>query len=439
MAEHNHHFNPAEMEEWYDFTSSSKRKLIIGMLAGLATLLIGAFLVSKGLGIGIEHAHEHAGHAGHGHEAHHGLPVWAKRVVANLWMNAEFFTGISVIGIFFVAIQYLSWAGWSSIIKRIPEAFPAFLPFSGAVMLILYFAFGQELFHWRHEGIMDPESEHYDKIIAGKSWYLNNAFFVIRTVLYIGLWYGLWVFLRNLSKQEDEVGGTEWWYKMKNLSRAFVLVFAVTSSTCAWDWAMSIDTHWFSTMFGWYHFASWHVSGYAVITLTVIILKEKGYLHSVNENHLHDLGKFMFAFSIFWTYVWFAQFLLIYYANMPEETIYFRERFSGYGGIYKAPFFINLIMGFLAPFLWFMTRDAKRNFTFLKVGACAILVAHYFDFYQMMMPGIMGENGGIGLIEWGTTIFFASAFGFVINNQLTKLSLVAKNHPMLEEAVHHDI
>ncbi|PQA54053.1 quinol:cytochrome C oxidoreductase [Siphonobacter curvatus] len=439
MAEHNHHFDPAEMEEWYDFTSSSKRKLIIGMLAGLATLLIGAFLLSKGWGIGLNHVHEHAEHAAHGHEAHHGLPAWAKRVVGNLWMNAEFFTGISVIGMFFVAIQYLSWAGWSSIIKRIPEAFPAFIPFSGAIMIVLYLVFGHEIFHWRHEGIMDPESEHYDAIIAGKSWYLNNAFFLIRTVLYLASWYVLWMYLRNLSKQEDAIGGTEWWYKMKYLSRIFILVFAVTSSTSAWDWAMSIDTHWFSTMFGWYHFASWHVTGLAVTTLTVISLKEKGYLPAVNENHLHDLGKFMFAFSIFWTYVWFAQFLLIYYANLPEETIYYKERFSGYGGIYKAPFFINLFMGFLVPFLWFMTRDAKRNFVFLKVGSFAIIIAHYFDFYQMMMPGLVGANGGFGLIEWGTTLFFASAFIYVISAQLTKASLVAKNHPMLEEAVHHDI
>ena len=437
MAEHHHTFNPAEMEEWYDFTGATKRKLLIGMLAGLAMLGIGTFMVANGIGIGIEHAHEHAA-AGHEHAAH-GVPGWLKRLLANLWLNADYFTGISVIGMFFVAIHYLSWAGWSSIFKRIPEAFTAFLPFTAVIMIGLFLAFGQDIFHWRHEGVMDPASEHYDKIIAGKSWYLNTPFFLLRTVLYLSLWYGIWWYMRRLSLQEDAVGGIDWWYKMKVVSRIFILVFAVTSSTAAWDWIMSIDTHWFSTMFGWYHFASWWVSGLATITLTILALKRRGYLREVNENHLHDLGKFMFAFSIFWTYVWFAQFLLIYYANLPEETIYFIERFRGYNGIYKAPFFINILVGFVFPFLWFMTRDAKRNYTFLQVGAWGILIGHYFDFYQMVMPGIAGDAGGFGLMECGTVLFFASAFGYVVHHQLTKASLVPKNHPMLEEALHHEI
>lgn len=159
----------------------------------------------------------------------------------------------------------------------------------------------------------------------------------------------------------------------------------------------------------------------------------------VNENHLHDLGKFMFAFSIFWTYVWFSQFLLIYYANLPEETIYFLERWEGHGKIYKTSEILNVFLNFLMPLLVLMTRDAKRTRIFLKITCVLILGGHYIDFYQMIMPGVLGPNGGYGLVEFGMLAMFISAFIYVVSDELTKTSLVAKNHPLLEEALHHDI
>jgi len=307
------------------------------------------------------------------------------------------------------------------------------------LLLGLFLVFKHDLFHWTHEGLFDKSSAEYDPIIAGKQGFLNQPFYLIRLLFSLGAWYALWRMLRKTSIQEDELGGTEHWYRMKNISRVFILVFAVTSATSAWDWVMSIDSHWFSTMFAWYMFASWHVTGLAVITLTILYLKDQGYLRSVNESHLHDMGKYMFAFSIFWMYLWFSQFLLIYYANFPEETIYFRDRFTGYGGIYKAPFFLNLFLNFVFPFLALMTRDAKRTPVFMKVAAWGIVIGHYIDFYQMIMPGAVGASGGFGLIEFGTVLLFASGFALVVNIQLTKASLVAKNHPMLEEAVYHDI
>ena len=202
---------------------------------------------------------------------------------------------------------------------------------------------------------------------------------------------------------------------------------------------MSIDTHWFSTMFGWYTLASWHVSGLAVITLTVVTLREMGYLRAVNTSHLRDLGKFVFAFSIFWTYVWFSQFLLIYYANLPEETIYYKERFSGFGGIYKAPFFINLFLNFFFPFLVLMTRDSKATHSILKVACWSVLIGHYFDFWTNIMPGTVGANAGFGPVEFGFILLFACAFIWSVSTQLAKANLIPKNHPMLEESLHHDI
>lgn len=425
------------LEQEYEFTGESKRQLLIGLGTGVALVAIGSFLLASGVG---EHSTEVAHGATHSaaSEAGHGYN-WTTRLWANVWTNAVYFTGISVIGMFFMSYNYLAQAGWSSVFKRIPEAMPAFLPFMGIVMLAVFFIAGHDLFHWTHQDLYDVKSPNYDPIIAGKSSFLNTPFYVGRIIFYFVSWYGLWRLLRNFSLKEDLEGGTEYYEKSIKFGTAFLVVFAVTSSTAAWDFVMSIDSHWFSTMFGWYTLASWHVAGLAVIALTVINLKERGYLQSVNENHLHDLGKFMFAFSIFWTYVWFSQFMLIYYANIPEETIYYRERFSGFNGIYKAPFFISLFLNFVFPFLVLMTRDSKRIKGIMKIACWGIIVGHYFDFYTNIMPGTVGEHGGFGPIEFGMILIFACGFMWSVSTQLAKANLYPKNHPMIEEAIHHDI
>lgn len=423
----------ASLDEQYEFTSTLKRQLVIGLLVGVALVALGAFLLASGFG---EHeAHGAAGHEGAGHHVYH----WTTRLWANIWVNGVYFTGISVVGMFFISYNYLAQAGWSSILKRVPEAMPAFLPFAGIALLATFLIGGHDLFHWTHEGLYDPKSAEFDPILNGKHGFLNTPFFLGRMIFYFVLWYLLWRVIRNFSLKEDLEGGTAYYDKSIKFATMFLVAFGVTSSTSAWDFVMSIDSHWFSTMFGWYTLASWHVSGLAVITLTVVLLKEQGYLQAVNESHLHDLGKFIFAFSIFWTYVWFAQFMLIYYANLPEETIYYRERFSGFGGIYFAPFFVNIFLNFVFPFLVLMTRDAKRKTVVLKVACWGVLVGHYFDFYTNIMPGTVGEHGGFGPVEFGMILIFACGFVWSVADQLTKANLIPKNHPMLEEALHHDI
>ena len=440
------------IEERFEFTSGAKRNLMIGGAVSVALILVGAYLAANG-GVGHEvaaHGAEHAAAAGHaagehaaaGHEtaavAHHAKS-WTSRIWANLWVNGVYFTGISVVGMFFLSYNYLAQAGWSAVFKRVPEAMPAFLPVTGVVLLATFFFGGHDLFHWTHPGLFVEGGPEYDKIIASKQGYLNTPFFVGRLVFYFAVWYGLWKVIRNLSLQEDEIGGTEFYDKSVKFGTAFLVVFGVTSSTSAWDFVMSIDTHWFSTMFGWYTLASWHVAGLAVITLTVIMLRERGYLRAVNKSHLRDLGKFVFAFSIFWTYVWFAQFLLIYYANLPEETIYFIERFRGYGGFYKAPFFITLFLNFFFPFLVLMTRDAKYTHSILKVACWSVIIGHYMDFYTNIMPGTVGAEATFGPLEWGFFLLFICAFTWSVATQLEKANLIPRHHPMLEESLHHDI
>lgn len=425
------HYN---VDERYVFTPEARKRVLMWLFIGIAMFGIGLFWIywdSTHVSGHGEHALVSA-HGGHSAEGH--APGWKARLAADIWHNSLFFTGISLIGIFFVAVQYVAWAGWSVSIKRIPEAFGSFLPVTFVVMLLTFLVGGGEIFHWTHADVVE-----HDEVLKGKSPFLNTPFFLARMVVFFGLWYFVWRIIRNYSMKEDLEGGLDYYNKSINISAVFLIIFGVSTSMVAWDWTMSINPHWYSTLFGWYHFASWWVSGLATITLTVLLLKEKGLLGWVNQNHLHDLGKFMFAFSVFWTYLWVAQFLLIYYANIPEEIIYFKERMHLFDGHYRGIFFLNIIINFLFPFLFLMTRDAKRQTIMLKIAAIGILIGHWLDFYLMIMPGVTKGTSGFGPLEFGTLLIFLSGFIYVISTQISKLGLLAKNHPMIQESFHHDI
>lgn len=452
------------VEERFVFTSQARRRIFILLGVGVVLLILGVILnLSEG---GHEAGHGEGGHgsltapglvastdqhhaaqpeAATAEEHHEGSASWIKRIYTSLWMNNIYFTGLGIIGLFFVAIQYAAQAGWSVGVKRVPLAMGSWIPFAGILMLLLWFLTSHDIFHWTHEGLYDEGSPQYDAIISHKApfffWPLEAGsfpiFFIIRMLLFFGMWYWFWSMIRKNMLAEDLDASTSYWYKNRSISTWFLVFFAISSSVSAWDWVMSIDTHWFSTMFGWYVFASWWVTGLAVITLIVAHLKSAGYLKIVNANHLHDLGKFVFAFSIFWTYIWFGQFLLIWYANIPEETVYFIERMTT--APYSWIFYLNLILNFVLPFLLFMTRDSKRQLSTLKLICPIVIIGHWFDFYNMVTPGVMQENGGVGFVEIGIALIFAAAFLLVVLNNLSKFPLFGKNDPMLEESLHHHI
>ncbi len=384
-----------------------------------------------------DHSHAEGGSDGFGYAL--------KRLYTSLWMNNIFFVGIGIIGLFFVAIHYAAQAGWSAGVIRIPLAMGTWIPIGGILTIVLFFVVGHTVFHWTHSDLYDPNSSHYDALISHKAKFFFwpgegggfPLFFILRMVLFFAMWYWFYVVIRRNMLAEDLEVQTVYWYKNRSMAAWFLVFFAVSSSVAAWDWVMSIDTHWFSTMFGWYVFASWWVTGLAVITLICAFLKDAGYLKVVNSNHLHDLGKYMFAFTIFWTYIWFSQFLLIWYANIPEETVYFVERMKT--SPYSWIFYANLILNFVLPFLLLMTRDAKRQIPMLKVVCPIIIVGHWFDFYNMVTPGVMQNQGGLGILEIGMGFIFLAAFFIVVLSSLAKVPLVGKNHPTLAESLNHHI
>jgi len=458
-------------DEQYVFKPKTKSKFFILLGVGIASLLLGLFLNMNGpashegghheavtenaTGTQEHHgmAHEHAsaehhateGHAQHEGGGHHETTYWLKRLYTSLWMNNIYFIGLGLIGLFFVAIQFAAEAGWSAGVIRIPLSMGSWIPIAGILTLVLWFVTKENIFHWAHESVYAEGTEGYDKIIAKKApfffWPLAGGtfpiFFIFRMVLFFGMWYLFLTWIKREMLAEDLDGDVKHWYKSRVLSTVFLIFFGVSSSVAAWDWVMSIETHWFSTMYGWYVFASWWVTALAMITLIVAHLKSAGYLKVVNANHMHDLGKFIFAFSIFWTYIWFGQFLLIYYANIPEETVYFIERMrtSPYSWI----FYTNLILNFVFPFLLFMTRDAKRHLSTLKLVCPIVILGHWFDFYNMITPGVMKLEGGVGFMEIGVALIFFAVYFLVVLSSLSKIPLIGKNSPMLEESLHHHI
>ena len=357
----------------------------------------------------------------------------------SLIFNNYFFLGISIFAVFFVALQHVAEAGWSTVIKRVPEAIMTFLPYACAVMIFIVVAamlHWNHIYHWMEEGIMTEGAPNYDKIIAGKEAYLNPIFFLVRSIIYVVVWIYCAKRLRDISLQGDLEGGIgeNSYNKGITVSAWFIVFFAVSSSMASWDWIMSIDTHWFSTLFGWYIFSEWSAIGFTTILLFCLFLKKQGYLHDLNDSIIHDLGKWVFAFSVVWTYMWFSQFMLIWYANIPEEVTYFMERIELSN--YRFLFWFSAAINFVVPTIVLMSRDAKRNTNFLIVASVVILIGHWINSYLLFAPGTLHDHGHLGLTDLGMGLGFLGLFLYVVFRSLTTRPLSVKHHPFLEESKH---
>lgn len=394
-----------------EFQINKKAKnIVLGLIiTGLILIVIGVFL-----GISDEH--------------------FKTRLMSNGLINGFFYFALGLGALFFLALAYATETGWYASVKRVIEAVAGFLPtgmiFLAFILLLITFMDGAHIYIW-----MDPETVANDEIIQGKSAYLNKPFFWIRTLIYFAVYF---IFLNGFKKrslEEDRIGGTELHFKNYKKGATFLVFFAVFSSTSAWDWLMSIDVHWFSTLYGWYTFAGMWCSTMVVLVMTTLYLKKQGYLPKVNDSHIHDLGKWTFATSFLWSYLWFSQFMLIWYANIGEEVTYYVMRIENFKFIYFAMFVIN----FAFPMLILMSRDAKRHSGILTFVGLIILMGHWLDVYIMVSAGSLGANAKIGALEVGMAVLLAGVFIYVILNNLTKAPLTPVNHPFLDESIHHEI
>jgi hypothetical protein len=366
--------------------------------------------------------------------AEHVQEQLAKRPWSALYVAAFFFMMISLGVLAFYAIQFAAQAGWSPLLFRVMEGITAYL-LPGAIIVVAialgshYIGHHNEIFIWMNEDFVAK-----DKLIQNKSGYLNITGFIIRAIIFIGGWSLYRYYARKFSIAQDnaEEGDDRNFKKSFRISAAFLVFYIYTESIMSWDWIMSVDPHWFSTLFGWYVFASMIVSAVTVIAMVTMYLKGKGLLPQVNNSHIHDLAKYMFGFSIFWTYLWFSQFMLIWYSNIPEEVTYFVTRIEDY----KLPFFGMLVMNFIFPLLILMNSDYKRINWFVIMAGIVILFGHYIDIFNMIMPATVGDRWFIGLPEIGSVLLFGGLFLLIVFTALTKAPLTAKRNPFIHESEH---
>jgi hypothetical protein len=384
--------------------------------------------------------HAVSNHHGDSHDDEHAEHVYHQlqnRPWSAVYVAAFFFFMIGLGALVFLALQKVSQAGWSPVLFRVMEGIGSYILPGGIIVFILLLLSGlhfNHLFVWMEEGIDVVGHENYDELVAGKTGYLNVPFWLFRAGAFLVGWNIYRWNIRKFGLNQDDAkeGDIAWYKKGFKHSAMFLVFFIVTESIMSWDWIMSVDPHWFSTLFGWYVFASMFVSGITTIALVTIFLKSKGYLEFVNDSHIHDLAKFMFGISIFWTYLWFSQFMLIWYSNIPEEVTYFVTRIQDYNIL----FFGMVAINFLFPLLILMNSDFKRVNWFVVTAGLFIIIGHYLDIFVMIMPATVGESWFIGFPEIGAFLFFAGLFIFYIFHTISKAPLLPKGDPYLGESKH---
>ncbi|GAA5220488.1 hypothetical protein [Membranihabitans marinus] len=403
--------------------------------------------------------------------------AYRPRFWSNFLINSVFFTGISFIALFILCAKFIAYSGWQTVFKRLWEAYTQFLIVGLILMAIIIVGlFGgfHHLYHWN-----DAASLASDTLLQGKSGFLNAGVYTVLTLGIVGVWYFFARKIRALSISED--GQTTFsritHQKLKKWSAGFLPIGGFTSAALVWLWIMSVDAHWYSTLYAWYVTASWLVSMLALTVLLLHYFKTLGYFEYVTVDHFHDLGKYIFGFSIFWTYLWFSQFMLIWYGNVGEETIYFKTRQD----LYPALFYGILIINFVLPFFILLRNDTKRKTGTMVAASVIVFIGHWLDFFLMIKPGVLhtyhevaggghghasmnadqsmtaklisdaGAHGAEhastfqmgftipGFLEFGTFLGFLGLFLYFVFIQLGKANLVPKGDPYLGESMNHHV
>ena len=354
-----------------------------------------------------------------------GYIVDAKRSAFNNVISFLFLASVAGGSIFLVALEYLAGAVWSVPMRRVNE-FLAALALIVPVLAVPLLFHLHDLFHWTH-----PEAVEADRILTGKAPYLNVNFFIIRFLVVFFLWNLFsFIFVRNSTKQ-DVTKDPKLTTINVRLAAGFMPVFAITITLTAIDWAMSLEPHWFSTIFGVYYFSGTVLAALSAATFIIINLHEHGYLPNLRRDHFYSLGALLFAFINFWAYIAFSQFLLIWYANLPEETFWFMSRWKN-GWEYVSVLLI--IVHFVVPYFALLTQDSKMNPRRLKFMSVWILFAHLFDLYWLVMP-TYGEGIPIGWMEIGYPILVVGLMMVVLSYKVKRNNLVPVGDPKLERGL----
>ena len=358
-----------------------------------------------------------------------GIAVAPERIWPNVLLSAMYFVGLGLAAMLFLAFLYLTSAGWSICLKRVVEAVASTLPWASVLVLVSLIGY-DVLYEWSHADVVAA-----DPILQGKSAWLNLPFFIARTVIYLAVWLLFYVGMIRTSRRQDETGGMAGYRKSTVLAAGFMAAFAVTFSLSTFDWLMSLQPHWFSTMFAVYNFSGAFVSGLSLITIVVILLRRSGPLQGiVSEHHLHDLGKLILAFSTFWAYIWFCQYMLIWYSNLPEEVTYYIGRHDGAWAVLSAA---NVLVNWLIPFLVLLPRTAKQNDSMLLRVCILLLFGRWLNLYLMIQPVFEESAPVLGLWEIAPVVGAVALFVIVLRRGLGAADLVPRGDPYLEESLHH--
>jgi hypothetical protein len=353
-----------------------------------------------------------------------GLVFAPDRAWTSLLIAGYLLTGFGLAGVVFVAVQYACGAGWSTAFRRVPEAMAMILPL-GVSALAAVFLGHPSTYVWTTE---QPHS-------GFQQIWLRWPFFLGRAAVYVAVWSAFAVAIVRTSRRQDRDGDVAYTRRNVRLSIIFLIVFAVTFWLASFDWVMSLEPKWASTIFGIYNFAGMFSSGLALLVLFVLWLRRAGPLRDfVNEEHLHDLGKLLFAFSTFWMYIWFSQYMLIWYANISEESAYYVARLHN---AWAPLFLLNMILNWAVPFAALLPRGTKRSARALGRVAAVVIAGRILDVYLMVAPPLQGARPIVGIWEIGVLLGAGAALVLAFYRGILQAAPVPLKDPYLEESLHY--
>lgn len=358
-------------------------------------------------------------------------------------IGAWYALGFPLFGAIFLAMCTLASSGWHTVIKRVPEAMTRYFPVAAVTFVVVIFAvLGSDFYEWAHPH--DHGDMHSDLLIH-KQLYLNASAFIIRMAIYFGIWIACSYALVRASRKQDVDGDVKHTITARRISAPFAILFGLTLTFASIDYVMSVEPTWFSTMFAVYQFGGIMSAGFAMLALVLIFLQQSGYMRkSVNANHYHNVGIWLLSSVTFWAYVWFCQFMLIWYSNIPEETAHYVARWEGEW--FWVCFVITPLVHWVIPFLMLLPRPNKRSPKMLGLAALIVLAGRFIDLWQFMAPrphldaGIPHTSQGVWtFVVVGTLVGFIGLFLFVTLKALEKAPLLAKKDPYFDESLHHHI